>query len=334
MPELSERRAKRDAILAAKKAGTLPYTDIIVEKKPSCGIITINRPSSRNSLSEQAGGTCDQLAQAFQHMADDPEMRAFILKGAGDCFCSGFDIGAFDEAQWLPREGLGKGREEEPWAALSMGFPNNPESSFPVPYWWKELWDNPKPSIALVHSYCLGAGLWIINLCDIVYASPEAVFGYPPIRYGASLTPTILPPWILGLRKTMDMTLTGRLITAQEAYDCGLITKIVPEDKLLEEGIKTAECIAKVPPMTNYMSKMTAHHYFESLGIKDTADFGMLACFMMEHCSLPGHYLDFFELVRKLGVSQAIKEQREKWGYPDEVLEKEQARLRAKRGAK
>jgi len=334
MSELSEKRAKRDAILAAKKAGTLPYTDIIVEKKDSIGIITINRPSTRNALTEMAGGTCDQLAQAFQSMADDPEMRAFIVKGAGDCFCSGFDLSAFDEAQWVPREGLAKGREEEPWAALSMGFPDNPESSWPVPYWWHELWDNPKPSIALVHSYCIGAGLWLVNLCDIVYASPEAVFAYPPIRYGAPLTPVILPPWLLGLRKTMDMALTSRFITAQEAYDCGLITKIVPEDKLEEEGWKTAESISKVPPMTNYFSKMIAHHYFEGLGIKSEMDFGTLACFMMEHCSLPGHYLEFFDRVRKLGVSQAVKEQREKWGYPDEVLQRESARLKAKRGAK
>jgi len=309
------------------------YTDIIVEKKYPIGYITINRPEKRNALTTQDGGTCDQLSQAYEEMAQDPEIRVFIVQGAGDCFCAGFDMSTYDDNYWLPREGLVKGREKEAWSAYT-GDRDNPESTFPTPIqWWHGLWENPKPSIALVRSFCLGAGLANANLCDIVFATPDAVFAYPPVRYGASLWQGALQPWQLGLRKTMDMALTGRFITAQEAYDCGLITAIVPEGQIEEEVRKKAESIAKVPPMTNYYSKKVAHNYFEGLGIRQWLDYATVICApISEQTSLPGHYWDFFDKVREKGFRQAYTEQREKWGYADPVLDREVARLSAKKG--
>lgn len=330
-----------DEIRKSKKAGTLPYTDIIVEKKHPIGYITINRAEKRNALTEFPGGTCDQLSQAFQEMADDPEIRVFQIKGAGDNFCAGFDMSQYDEGYWLDREkGLAKGLENEPWAALSAldaHARDNPESVF-LPggsnsLWWKELWDNPKPSVALVDSFCLGGGMWLCSVCDIVLATPNAVFTYPPIRYGASVTPEILPPWILGLRKAMKLVLTGQCIAAQEAYDCGYVTEIVAEEDLEEAGRKLCESIARVPPMTNYFSKQVMHQYFEGLGVRQTINFGSLACLIMEQSALPGHYWDFFNLIRDRGFTEAYKEQREKWGYSDPVMDREVARLKAKRGA-
>ncbi len=310
----------------------LEYTDLIVEKKYPVGYITINRPEKRNALSSTATGSIPQLCQAYMDMADDPEIRVFILKGAGDCFCAGFDMSQYDNSYWKPGENpLRKGREKEVWAAITMGNGDNPESRYRDPIFWQELWNNPKPSIALVQSFCLGAGMANVNSCDIVIATPDAVFAYPPIRYGASLWPGALQPWLLGLRRAMDMAMTGRFITAQEAYDCGLITKIVPEDKLLEEGIKYAESVAKVPPLTNYFSKLALHNYYEGLGIKSWFAYAQTTCLVTEQSSLPGHYWDFFDIVRQKGFSTAYKEQRDNWGYDDPVLNEAVARLRAKK---
>lgn len=316
----------------ARKKGTLKYTDLIVDKKYPIATITINRPEKRNTLTTQVGGTVDQLAQAYEEMAEDPEVRVFIVQGTGDCFCAGFDMGTYDEEYWLPRESWAKGREKEAWSAYT-GDKDNPEASYRTGIrWWHGLWENPTPSIALVRSFCLGAGMANANLCDIVFATPDAVFAYPPVRYGASLWAGAIQPWLLGLRRTMDMCLTGRFISAQEAYDCGLITAIVPEDKIEEEVRKKAESIAKVPPMTNYYSKKTAHHYFEGLGIRQWLDYADVICGpISEQSSLPGHYWDFFDLVRKHGFREAYSLQREKWGYPDPNLDREVARLSAKK---
>ena len=95
---------------------------------------------------------------------------------------------------------------------------------------------------------------------------------------------------------------------------------------------KLAESIARVPPVTNMFSKRAINNYFENLGIEQANRFGRALMEMMEQSNVPGHYFDFFDLVRRKGVTEAVKEQRGKWGYPDEVLEGEIARLRQKKG--
>lgn len=314
-----------------KKLGELPYTDLIVEKKYPIGWITLNRPDKRNTITTFPGGTADQLCQAYREMAEDSNIRVFILKGNGDCFCAGFDLSAGQSQFTNPREkGWARNHEREPWTRLSSTFPDNPESSYDILRWWGELWDNPKPSIALVHSFCAGAALWNINMFDIVLASPEALFGYPPVRYGCPIVGQILPTWLLGFRQTMDMALTGRYMSAEEAYNCGLITKIIPEEELIIEGRKKAESIAKVPPMTNWFTKMTVHHYYEMLGVKEWANYAINTCYMGEHAMQQGGLFDFGERIKQQGFTTANLEQRELYGYPDPLLEQERSRLKTK----
>ena len=89
-----------------------------------------------------------------------------------------------------------------------------------------------------------------------------------------------------------------------------------------------------VPPMTNYFSKKSAHNYFEGLNIREWCEYALLMCLATEQSSVPGHYWDFFDKVREKGFTEAYKIQREKWGYPDPVLDREIARLKAKKGGK
>jgi len=313
------------------------YTDIIVEKKPPVGYITINRPEKQNSLTQLRGGTLDQMAQAYGEMQADSDIRVFIIKGAGPCFSAGFDLGnveIFEE----PDKGWIKGREYEPWARFftnttSREIRNNPESylfsALGSQWWWDPLRNNPKPSIALVHSYCLGAGLWTVNHCDIVYATPDAVFGYPPVRYGCPVIFQILPPWLLGMRRVQKMALTGKVISAQEAYDCGLITEVVPRDKIDDEIDEIAESIAKVPPMTNLFTKRSIHHYYETLGVETATRYADANCMLIENSTLPGGTVAFGELVEKKGVREALVEQMAQYSTPDPTLERERGRLRS-----
>lgn len=323
----------------------LEYTDIIVEKKYPIGYITINRPEKRNALRVTADGTVRQLQQAGIDMREDSQIRVFVIKGTGDCFCAGFDMGTYDGGMFKEQESLPEHLKwvenivDEPWTRYVRRFGDlsNPEGvSLAVRDMFEEaLWNNPKPAIAQVDSFCLGAGLWIINNCDVVYATPEAIFAYPPIRYGASITPAILPPWLLGRRQVMDMALTGKSITAAEAYNCGLITKIIPREEIEDEVRKEAESIAKVPPVTNMFSKMAINSYYEALPKKEFSRIAMAYVLMTENSDVPGHYFDFFRnRVFKKGFTEAYKDQRAKWGYPDPVLDREVARLRAQKERK
>ena len=319
----------------------LDYTDIIVEKQGPIGYITINHPEKRNAL---VGGTIPQLSQACFEMRDDPEIRVFIIKGAGDNFCSGFYQAPTTESRILkPPETLPKAVEwvrpvkDEPWARYARdrgGAMSNPEgqSLTARDMFFDELWNNPTPSIALVDSFCLGAGLWIANQCDIVYATPNAIFSYPPIRRGASAVISILPPWLLGRRAVLWMALTGQAISAEEAYNCGLVTKVVPEDRIESEVNKLATSIARVPPATNMFSKRAVNNYFEGLGIVQAEKYAYALCVMTENSFVPGHYFDYYKKIDRLGFKEALKNQLETYGGFDEVQERERARLKTKKG--
>ena len=171
----------------------------------------------------------------------------------------------------------------------------------------------------------------MINHCDIVYATPTALFAYPPIRDGASVVLAILPPWLLGRRKTMEMALTGRAITAEQALNFHLINEVVSEDKIDEEVRKLAEGIARIPPATNIFSKRVINSYFEGLGIEQAMRLSTAYMNITEQSYAPGHYFEYFENVRKLGYREALRLQKERWSYRDEALEAERARLKAKR---
>ena len=225
-----------------------------MEKKYPVGYITINRPEKRNALVIGEGGTIDQLCQAAIDMRDDPDIKVFVIRGSGECFCSGFDLSRYDDNLYKKQTKLSdsikwvESVKDEPWTRYGRikGDLDKPES-MPMSgrdMFWDALWDNPKPSIAQVHSFCLGAGLWISNECDITYATSSAIFAYPPPRYGSSVVLGILPPWLLGRKKTMEMAFTGRAITAEEAYHFHLVNRVVPEDRIDEEVRRLAESIA------------------------------------------------------------------------------------------
>lgn len=248
----------------------IPYTEVIVEKRYPIGYISINRPEKRNSLTWGPAGTQAQLAQACDEMRDDPKIRVFVLKGNGPCFCSGFELGANEGPGNSIKGDPAKEKDKDLYNMFFGANPDNPESIMPGGggWWWESLWKNPKPSIAQVHSFCLGAGLFTINNCDVVYATPDAVFGYPPIRYGCPMSMGFLPPWLLGARQTRWMALTGWTLSAEEALRCGLITKVIPREKMDQEIEKLAMAIAKVPPITNIFTKWSINNYYESQGIK------------------------------------------------------------------
>jgi enoyl-CoA hydratase len=321
----------------------LEYTDIIVEKKPPIGYIIINHPEKRNAL---VGQTIPQMSQAAFEMRDDPEIRVFIVKGAGDNFCSGFYQAPTSQSRILKSpEELPKSVEwvrsvkDEPWARYGRdrtGSLANPEGQSLTTHdlFFEEFWNNPTPSIAQVDSFCLGAGCWIINNIDVVYATPNAIFSYPPIRRGASVVLGIVPPWIMGRRMSMWMALTGEAITAEEAYNCGLVTKIIDEDKIEAEVNKLATSIARVPPATNMFSKRAINNYFEGLGISQAKRLGSAFVDMTENSSAPGHYLSYYANIDKYGFREANRMQLEKFGGFDIIQDKEVARLRAKKEVK
>lgn len=211
----------------------LPST-IKYEKQGRIAIITIDRPEAMNSL------TSDMLTgldAAFDDFNNDDGLWVSILTGAGDkAFCAGMDL---KEAIPLVTSGESLGYDDPTKRQLSDIF---------------------KPIIAAVNGYCIAGGLETLEGTDLRIAAEHATFGLGEVRWG--IIPTggshiRLPrqvPWAIA----MELLLTGKPITAQRAYDIGLVNKVVPLDQLMPSALDLAETICKNGPLAVRTAKEIA----------------------------------------------------------------------------
>lgn len=211
----------------------MEYENILYEKRDRVGIVTLNRVQNRNAL---APGMQGEIRDVLQVMAGDDDVLCSILTGAGDkAFCAG----AFVKD---PKTHHAEGPAEY----LARG----PSALEAVDHY-------PKPIIAAVNGYAIGAGLNLVILCDMVIASENAVFCFPMTRLG--IVPGYagavrLAHWV-GKGKAMEMALMSRMVDAQEAYRVGLANKVVPLEGLMAEATAWAREITELAPLSVKLTK-------------------------------------------------------------------------------
>lgn len=199
----------------------MPFQTLIYEKDAGLARVTLNRPERLNTLNVQMR---DDLYEVVRAIRDDPEVQVAIFRGAGErAFCAGADLSEFGSAP-------------SPVVARQVR-------------WERDLWGLllglSKPLIAAVHGHCLGSGLELALTCDLRITADDARFGLPEAGLGiipaAGGSQTL--PRVIGRALALDLTLTGDIIDAQEAYRIGLVTRIVPRVDLLREAEATARGI-------------------------------------------------------------------------------------------
>lgn len=200
--------------------------NVIYEK---CGshivIITMDRPEKLNAYDIPM---LKEMEQCWYKFRDDEDAWVAILTGAGKAFCTGHDLDTLDRLGW----------EFEP---PSIHYGNI------------EIY---KPIIAAVHGYALGGGCSMALGCDLIVAAKDAVFGYPQPAYSlTSLGGHQRLPRLTFPKIAMEMMLTGDKYTAQEFFKLGLINKVVPPDRLMQEAVKMAERITKNGPLAVFATK-------------------------------------------------------------------------------
>ncbi len=203
------------------------FETVIYEKNGSIACVTLNRPQALNAFSVQMR---DDLFEILSAIKVDDEVRAVLLKGAGDkAFCAGADLREF-----LTAPSAVKARHIRSVRDL-----------------WRLFMSMPQPLIAALHGYVLGSGIEIALFCDLRIAAPDVVFGFPEVTLGilpaAGGTQTL--PRILGLSGALDMLLTGRRLNAQEALSKGMVNQIVPRENLLRAAEELAQKIASYDPV-------------------------------------------------------------------------------------
>lgn len=182
-------------------------------------VVTLNRPEALNALNKRL---IQQLNVALDQAETDTRIGAIVLTGAGKAFAAGADI----------------------LEMKNLTFSEVIEKDFIAP--WERLSRCRKPVIAAVNGFALGGGCEMAMMCDIIYASESAKFGQPEITIGtmpgAGGTQRLTA--LVGKSKAMELCLTGRMITADEAEKMGLVTRVFPNDKLMEETMVMAHKIS------------------------------------------------------------------------------------------
>ena len=254
--------------------------------------VTLSMPDKMNALS-------DELLIEVQHALDrleaDPGIRAVIVTGSGRAFSSGFDLS--------PRE--------QPFTTVQD---------------WREharlgndtclkIWRSRLPVIAAVNGYCLGGGCELSMACDITLAADDAQFGEPEIQF-QSAPPLAIMPWVLGMKKTKELMLTGERIGAQEACAIGLANRVVPAASLLEEARKLALKFAMIAPDVMRMNKQTINRSYEARGFQAAIDHGA-EMFALIHLLDSAEKREFFDMAAKEGLKAAFKWRDERFSSPD-----------------
>jgi enoyl-CoA hydratase len=226
----------------------MSYEKIIVDD-PAPGVrrITLNRPDKRNPLSNELR---TELFDALVNGDQDPDVRVQIIRGAGGCFSAGYDLKS-DVRQGQPF-----------YTAGGLGnWPRHVVEGF------FRIWDLAKPVIAQVHGFCLAGGTELATACDLVYVAEDAKIGYPVVR-AISPPDNQFYPWIVGLRRAMELMLTGDHMSGLEAVESGFANRAFPESELEAEVLRIAERVAQVPSDLQQINKRAVHRQMDAMGIR------------------------------------------------------------------
>lgn len=207
--------------------------EVLVETEGPVGIVTLNRPAALNALSLSV---MDAVVEALGGFDRDPLIHAMVLAGLPRAFSAGADIGEMKNIAGA------EGAEKQLARHLSH---------------WDKVGLLKKPVIAAVSGFALGGGCELAMACDLIVASETAVFGQPEVLIGviAGAGGTQRLTKIVGKALSMEMSLTGRRLTAREALAFGLVNRVVPVESFLSEAKILAHSIAAQPPLAVQAAK-------------------------------------------------------------------------------
>lgn len=207
---------------------------VLRERRGRVELLTLNRPEARNAVN---GELAAAMVEALDACEADSAVRAVVLTGAGTVFCAGMDLKAFASGQ-------GQGIVQE-----RGGFAGIARREFP------------KPLIAAVQGPALAGGLEVAISCDLIVAAEGATFGIPEAKRGlmAAAGGVVRLPRLVPRAVALELAMTGDPIDARRAFELGLVNRVVPLDRVVDEAIALAERICANAPLAVRMSKKMVH---------------------------------------------------------------------------
>ena len=218
----------------------MKYQDIRFQVEEGIGFIILNRPEKRNALSMNLMA---EMIDLLQSVKKNPEVRVLIIRSEGRVFSSGHDLSEMLEGNAVSYRAIFDACTEMMEAIRRL----------------------PQPVIAQVQGLATAAGCQMVAACDLAIASQEAKFATPGVRIGLFChTPQVPLSRAVGRKRALEMLLTGRPISAEEAERYGLVNKVVPPERLAGETLALAKQIAEASPLTLALGKQSFYNQIES----------------------------------------------------------------------
>jgi len=251
------------------------------ELRGEIAVLTLQRPDKLNAID---AGMVASLQRALDRAEGDATVRAAVLCGQGRAFSAGFDIGP-----------SGAGRDP---VALRAELRHD----FDV---IMRFWDFPKPTVAAVHGYCLGSAMEMAVACDVTVAAEGCRFGAPEVRFGSGIVALILP-WVVGPKLAKELLLTGDdAVTAERALAIGLVNRVVPAERCLDEALEIARTIAANDALAVALTKQAINRSAEVAGMRQALLQALELDVLVEASETP-ESREFNAILEKQGVRAAL----------------------------
>ncbi len=285
--------AAEDELQASWPKSAKDYSVVLIDDPaPHVRRITLNRPEKRNALNHTLRA---EVLHALREGDLDDDVHVQIVRGAGKCFSAGYDIGGGNQGFEYPF------------------FTPAGEGQYPrhVTEGWMSIWELSKPVIAQVHGYCLAGGSELATGCDVIYMAEDAQMGYPAVRFG--VPDMQFHVWFVGMRRGMEMMLTGDSINGIEAAERGWATRAYPAEELEAKTLEMAKRMASLPTDIVRLNKRAVHRQMEVMGLRQGIRQGT------ELCSLAMYQESFIEFINQTGggsgqLTSALQKRDEKFG--------------------
>lgn len=224
----------------------MTYEHVRVEIEGPVGTLVFNRPHVLNAFHNAA---MDECRAALTALAEDERVRAVLVRGEGRAFSAGFDMKASADRDMSTVDLVRKQMERQ--FDFIMAF-----------------WDCPKPTIALVHGFCMAGAFEVALACDITIAAEGTRFGEPEVRFGTGIVAMLLP-WAVLPKHAKEMLLTGNdKMDAARAHAIGIVNHVVPGEALLAFGRGMALDIAAAAGPSVFFTKRAMNRTYEIMGMR------------------------------------------------------------------
>lgn len=256
---------------------------LLYEKVGKVGKVILNRPKVRNALNREL---VEGFGDAIRRADADPDTNVIVLCAAGEkAFTAGFDL----------KESI-----EQP----IVDVPQRRENSLMELNNWRTLWEAKKPVVCAVQGYCIGGGVWMAMLSDLIIAADNAQFGEPELKY--SYANDVLPePWKMTMNRVKQFLFLGDFWSAQDMKEAGVVNFVVPADQLEAKTMEIANRLADMPAEAMRILKYEINQSYEIMGMHQAQKF---AAEMFNLCRINQvqEQAEFNKIVNEQGLKAAM----------------------------